>query len=106
MLGLAHAQLGSSDYAGACQTLEALIEANRRYESSDGHLLYARCLEEPGQTEAALEEFRVLADSRPVEEGRFRYGRVLTCSQRGSEGREIFQAQIRRALELAQSATS
>lgn len=97
MLGLAHAQFGASDFSGARQSLEALIEANPRYRSSDGHLLYARCLEELGQTEAALEEYRVLAESYPGEEGRFRYGRLLARSGRGSEAREVFQAQIRRA---------
>lgn len=97
MVGLAKAQFGKGDYAGARQTLEALIEANPRYKSSDGHLLYARCLEELGQTEAALEEYRVLVDFYPGEEGRFRYGCLLARSQRVIEARALFQAQIRRA---------
>lgn len=97
MLGLAQAQFGLGDYAGARQTLEALIAANPRYKSSDGHLLYARCLEELGETAAALEEYQVLAESYPGEEGRFRYGSLLARSQRSSEARTVFQAQLRRA---------
>lgn len=97
MLGLAQAQFGKGDHAGARRSLEALIEANPRYKSNEGHLLYARCLEELGQTDAALEEYHVLADDYPGEEGRFRYGRLLARSQRGSEARAVFQAQIRRA---------
>ena len=97
MLGLAQAQFGNSDYAGARQTLESLIKANPNYKSNEGHLLYARCLEELAQTEAALEEYRVLADSYPGEEGRFRYARLLARSQRHDEARDVLQAQIRRA---------
>lgn len=97
MLGLAHAQAGRDDYAAARATLEALIAANPSFKSSEGHLLYARCLEELGQTEAALEEYRVLADSYPGEEGRYRYARLLARSQRRNEARDVWQAQIRRA---------
>jgi hypothetical protein len=97
MLGLAQAQFGNGNYADTRQTLEALIEANPGFKSPEGHLLYARCLEELGQTEAALDEYRVLADSYPGEEGRFRYGRLLARSQRRGEAREVLQTQIHRA---------
>ncbi|NII75356.1 hypothetical protein FHW84_003965 [Dyella sp. SG562] len=97
MLGLARAQAEGGDPAKARHTLEALIGANPGFKSSEGHLLYARCLEELGDTEAALEEYRVLADSYPGEEGRFRYGRLLGRHQRHSEAREVFEAQLRRA---------
>jgi hypothetical protein len=97
MLGLAQAQAGNEHYADARATLDALIQANPNYKSSDGHLLYARCLEELGETEAALEEYRVLADSYPGEEGRFRYGRLLARHQRLGEARNVLQAQLKRA---------
>jgi hypothetical protein len=97
MLGLAQSQAGLGDHAAARTTLEALIKANPGYKSSDGHLLYARCLEELGDTNAALEEYRVLADSYPGEEGRFRYGRLLARIQRHAEARDVLQAQLRRA---------
>ncbi|HTV86946.1 MAG TPA: tetratricopeptide repeat protein [Dyella sp.] len=97
MLGLAQAQAGGEQYAQARATLDALIQANPHYKSSDGHLLYARCLEELGETEAALEEYRVLADSYPGEEGRFRYGRLLARHQHLDEARNVLQAQLKRA---------
>lgn len=97
MLGLAQAQVGNESYADARQTLDALIKANPNYKSSESHLLYARCLEELGETEAALEEYRVLADSYPGEEGRFRYGNLLGRSERHAEARNVFQSQLRRA---------
>ena len=97
MLGLAQAQAGRGDFAEARTTLDALIKANPGFKSSDGHLLYARCLEELGELDAALEEYRVLADSYPGEEGRFRYGRLLAKVQRQTEARDVFQSQIKRA---------
>lgn len=97
MLGLAKAQAGSGAYTEARRTLEALIAANPSYRSSEGHLLYARCLEELGEIDAALEEYRVLADSYPGEEGRYRYGRLLGRHQRLAEARGVFEAQLSRA---------
>lgn len=97
MLGLAHAQADDGDPAAARRTLEALIAANPNFKSADGHLLYARCLEELGDSDAALKEYRVLADSYPGEEGRFRYGRLLGRQLRHSEARDVFEAQLRRA---------
>ena len=97
MEGLAHAQAGSEHFAEARQTLDALAQANPNYKSSEVQLLYARCLEELGDTEAALNEYRVLADSYPGEEGRFRYGRLLAQSQRHVEARSVLQGQLRRA---------
>jgi hypothetical protein len=97
MLGLAQAQAGNEHYGEARATLDALIKTNPNYKSSDGHLLYARCLEELGETEAALEEYRVLADSYPGEEGRFRYGRLLVRHQRLDEARNVLESQLKRA---------
>ena len=97
MLGLAQAQVGMEQYAEARYTLDALAQANPGYKSSEGPLLYARCLEALGETEAALEQYRVLADSYPGEEGRFRYGRLLAQSQRYAEARNVLQGLLKRA---------
>jgi hypothetical protein len=97
MLGLAQAQVGTEQYAEARYTLDALSQANPGYKSSEGQLLYARCLEALGETEAALEQYRVLADSYPGEEGRFRYGRLLAQSQRYAEARNVLQGLLKRA---------
>jgi len=97
MLGLAKAQAGGGDYADARSTLEALIQANPGFRSSEGHMLYARCLEEQGDIDAALKEYQVLADSYPGEEGRFRYACLLGKAQRPTEAREVFENQLKRA---------
>lgn len=97
MLGLARAQAGQADYADARATLDALIQANPQFRSSDGHLLYARCLEELGEIEAALVEYRVLADSYPGEEGRYRYAALLARHQHDAEARAVLESLLHRA---------
>ncbi|NCT68839.1 MAG: tetratricopeptide repeat protein [Rhodanobacteraceae bacterium] len=97
MLGLAQAQVGAADYAGARATLDALIAANPDFRSSDGHLLYARCLEELGEHAAALHEYEALARSYPGEQARFRYANLLRRHERLDEAREVLCDMLRRA---------
>jgi hypothetical protein len=97
MLGLAQAQAGNSDYAAARATLDALIEAHPTYRSSDGHLLYARCLEEIGDQEAALKEYEVLARSYPGEQARLRYATLLRKQERLDESRQVLTDMLKRA---------
>src|SRR3569833_3072544 len=61
MLGVARAQFEKGDPAAARTTLDELIRQNPDFKSPDGHLLYARSLEEEGNIEKAIEEYRVLA---------------------------------------------
>lgn len=97
MLGLAEAQAGSGDPASARATLEALIRANPDFRSADGHLLYARCLEDLGEDDAALAEYEVLARGYPGEEARLRYGRLLRKHGRADEARGVFDDILKRA---------
>ncbi len=97
MLGLAQAQAGQGDFGAARTTLDALIAANPDYRSTDGHLLYARCLDELGEHEAALAEYEVLARSYPGEEARFRYAALLRQRARSGEARVVLEDMLRRA---------
>lgn len=97
MLGLAEAQAGNGDFATARATLEALIKANPAFRSSDGHLLYARCLEELGEHDAALAEYEVLARSYPGEQARYRYANLLCRRERLAEARTVLQDMLKRA---------
>lgn len=97
MLGLAQAQAGDGDYAAARATLEALIAANPDFRSPDGHLLYARCLEELGEHDAALEEYEVLARSYPGEQARWRYANLLRRRERTGEAHAVLEDMLRRA---------
>lgn len=97
MLGLAQAEAGTGDHAAARATLDALIKANPQFRSADGHLLYARCLEELGEHDKAIGAYEVLARSYPGEEARVRYGSLLMkCGRRG-DARGVFEDVLKRA---------
>lgn len=78
------------DYALAKQTLDSLITHNPEYKSTEGHLLYAKCLEAMGDTEQALAEYRVLVEGFPGEEARYRYARLLQASGASHEASKVF----------------
>jgi len=77
MLGLARAHFAAGNAAGTRATLDALMQHNPDFRSADGHLLYARALEQEGQPERALDEYKVLAGYYPGAEARVRYAQLL-----------------------------
>ncbi len=84
--------------AEACrQTLDRLKSANPDFQSTDGHLLYARALEKLGDHDAALDEYAALSTSYPGEEARVRYGLLLASQGRADEAREQFEQTLLRA---------
>lgn len=97
MLGLAEAEAGQGHYAAARDTLDALIRINPDFRSADGHLLYARCLEELGEHARALEEYEILSTSYPGEIARLRYARLLVKLERYADARRAFEDMLRRA---------
>ncbi len=99
MLGLARACFDRQDYAEAQTMLERLRAANPGYRSAEGHLLYARCLEMQGNSDAALYEYEALAAYYPGQEARSRYALLLKETGRKDEAKRLFQ-EIRQAVEL------
>jgi hypothetical protein len=97
MLGLAEAQAGTGDYAGARTTLDALIKDHPEFRSSEGHLLYARCLEQLGEHDAALHEYEVLSRSYPGEQARFRYASLLCKRDRRDDARAVLNDMLKHA---------
>jgi hypothetical protein len=91
MLGVAQAQFGKGDAAGARQTLDDLIRVNPDFKSPHGHLLYARALETEGNAARALEEYKVLAHSFPGAEAGARYAQLLQAQGQPDEARKIAQ---------------
>jgi hypothetical protein len=89
MLGLARAQFGKGDSAAARATLDDLIRFNPEFKSPDGHLLYARALESEGNTQKALEEYRVLAFSYPGAEAAVRFAQLLKSQGQADEARKV-----------------
>lgn len=97
MLGLAQAQFGKGDAAGARGTLDELIRLNPDFRSPVGHLLYARALEAEGNVPKALEEYRVLADSYPGAEAAVRYAQLLHQQGQRTEAQKIVRELLERA---------
>jgi hypothetical protein len=100
LLGLATAQFGDSDPTGCKQTLDTLKETNPEYRSPDGHLLYAKSLEELDDLERAEEEYAALAGYYPGVEARICYAQLLERVDKQDLAREEYAAIIA-AAELA-----
>jgi hypothetical protein len=97
MLGLARAQFGKGDAAGARTTLDDLIRLNPDFKSPEGHLLYARALEAEGNKAVALEEYRVVAPSYPGAEATARFVQLLAAEGQHEEARKIARELLEQA---------
>jgi len=97
LLGLAQAQAGRQDFAGARGTLETLYAAHPSFRHSDAELLRARVLEADGDIDGALARYRELATSYPGEEARFRYAALLKRRERFGEARAVLRDMLTRA---------
>jgi hypothetical protein len=91
LLGLARSQFALGEFGAARATLDRLIEHNPGFQSTDGHLLYARALEEEGNTDKALKEYAVLEGSYPGAEARLRYGLLLKRVGQPEESRRVLK---------------
>ncbi|HTZ76419.1 MAG TPA: tetratricopeptide repeat protein [Stellaceae bacterium] len=99
MLGLARAYFAQGRYAETVTELDALRAANPEYHSPEGHLIYARSLEEQGKTDAALEEYAALEPYYPGQEARCRYALLLAKAGRTREAERLFR-EICQAIEM------
>lgn len=97
MLGLAKAQFGAGEAAKARATLDALIAANPGFRSSEGHLLYARAVEDCGDVAAALHEYETVAQGYPGEEARVRYALLLRRDGQRARARAVLQEVLDRS---------
>ena len=97
MVKLARAYFANKQYNKTIQILNDIIKNNPNYNSTDGHLLYARSLEELQQYDKALEEYQVVAQNYPGEEGRVRYALLLQQQGQMQEAQKIFGESINRA---------
>jgi hypothetical protein len=77
MAKLARAQFLDGAASAARATLDALIKANPNYQSTEDHLLYARCLEALALYADASKEYDALVRAYPGEEARVRYALML-----------------------------
>ncbi|MBS0400545.1 MAG: tetratricopeptide repeat protein [Proteobacteria bacterium] len=91
LLGLARCQFALGQFSSARESLDRLIFNNPEFRSAEGHLLYARSLEEEGNTAKALEEYEVLEGSYPGAEARLRHGLLLKRLGRIDDARRVFK---------------
>ena len=100
LMGYARALYGTGDPGKALAALDHLKQTNPEFESNDGHLLYAKCLEGVGRLGEALEEFQALSAYATGEEARCRYAMLLQQKGEIDAARKVFaeiQARARRA---------
>lgn len=97
LLGLARAQFARAEYTPARETLDRLIAHNPGFKSTDGHLLYARSLEEEGNLAKAVREYAVLEGSYPGAEARLRYGLLLKRMGQTDDARRVLSELIQSA---------
>jgi hypothetical protein len=95
MLGRARAEFGLGRFADACATLDELRRRWPDWQSGDGHLLYARTLEEEGRMAEAVDEYRELSGYFAGAEPRVRLGLALRKLGREAEARAVLLDVIR-----------
>lgn len=95
LMGLARAQFADRDPASCIATLNRLKTTNPRFESADGHLLYARALEAEGSIPEALDTYHAVAAYFPGGEAKCRYALLLQQQGHDAEANAMFQDVIR-----------
>jgi hypothetical protein len=96
MLGLAKAQFGLEDYVECKKTLDDLIAFNPDFRSSEGHLLFAKCLLATHENEKALEELLIVKDNYGGEEARFLCAEHLLRMGKTERARTVLQELLKR----------
>jgi hypothetical protein len=91
LLGLAKAQFGNQDFAGARATLEGLLQHNPDFKSADAQLLYARTLEAQDALADAEREYALIAPGYPGAEARLRYALLLKRRGKLQEAQRVLK---------------
>jgi hypothetical protein len=97
LLALANAQFAASRYTDVIATLDYLREKNPGFRSADGHLVYARALDESGATDRALEEYAALVNYYPGAEARVRQAMLYKKTGDKARAAELFAALLKDA---------
>jgi hypothetical protein len=95
LLGRARAEFGLGRFADALATLDDLRSRWPSWQSADGHLIYARALEEDGRLEEAIEEYQALAAYYAGAEPRVRHGLALRKLGRQAEAQAVLADVVR-----------
>lgn len=95
--GLAAALVAMDDFKEALPVAQALRHSHPSFRGPEVALVAARALEGLGRYDEALAEYRVLADTYSGEEGRWRYGALLSRMGQKQDAEEIFRRMLRNA---------
>jgi hypothetical protein len=98
--GLARALLQGGKFGDALDALQQLRASHPAYRTAEVGLAGARALEGAGRLDEALAQLKVLADTYPGEEARWRYGALLSRMGRSDDAREVFRRMLRNAERL------
>lgn len=96
LIGLARAELIAGHPVETRSALERLRAAHPDYQSSEGHMLYARALQEQGELEQALTEYAALNEYYPGPEAGVRHAELLERLGRPGEAAPVWEALRRR----------
>lgn len=95
--GLACALLEGGKFEEALSAAQKLRVSHPGFRATDVGIAIARALEAMNRLDDALAELKVLADTYPGEEGRWRYGALLRRLGRVDDAREVFRRMLRNA---------
>jgi hypothetical protein len=98
--GLAGALLEGGKFGEALPVAQKLRVSHPTFRTAEVGLVIARALEGANRLEEALGELKVLADTYPGEEGRWRYGALLRRMGRADDAHEVFRRMLRNAERL------
>lgn len=104
LLSFARVLIEKGDFAETQQTLDHLREKNPDFESSDGHLIYARSLEGQGKIDEATKEYEALVGYYPGYEAKVRYGLFRLKLGHVSVARDLFEGVVKSYKQLPRHA--
>jgi hypothetical protein len=95
--GLAGALLEGGKFEQALPVAQRLRASHPAFRAAEVGLAVARALEGANRLDDALAQYKVLADTYPGEEGRWRYGALLRRLGRPDDAQEVFRRMLRNA---------
>ncbi|HET6756908.1 MAG TPA: tetratricopeptide repeat protein [Burkholderiales bacterium] len=99
--GLAQTLVLVGEFDEAEEIARSLRETEQTFRPGEVQMVLAQALEGLHRFDEALVEFKLLAESYPGEEGRWRYGALLKRLGRSEEAREVFQRMLRNAERMS-----
>ena len=104
--GLARIQLLDQRYADCKHTLETLIEKNPDFRSKIGHVMYAQCLFNLNEIDAANEEFEALKKYHATALVKFHMGEIRQRQNRPTDALNEYRSVIEQENALDPSGDS